>query len=89
MFYFYSNRSELEYFNDLRSYPLCCWMPFTVDNYWTFVALCILMFLVLFSVISIYLIIDTYLFGAIYIIGGQFDLLAKTLSSINLTINNG
>lgn len=89
LFFSYSNRSELEYFNDPRSYPLCCWMPFTVENYWTFVALCVLMFSVLLSAISIYLIIDTYFFGAIYIIGGQFDLLTETLSSIQHCVDNG
>lgn len=89
LFKLYSDRSEFEYFNDLRSYPLCCWIPFTVINYWTFVSLCILMFLVLLCAISMYLIIDTYFFGAIYIIGNQFDLLTETLSAIEHSVHSG
>ncbi|VVC25910.1 Olfactory receptor, insect,DHS-like NAD/FAD-binding domain [Cinara cedri] len=76
------NRSDLEYFNDPKSYPLCCWMPFTVSNYWVFSLICVLHFLVLLSAVFMYLLIDTYMFGAIFIMGGQFELLNEILSSV-------
>lgn len=76
------NKSDFEYLNDPRSYPMSCWIPFTVENYLTFVALWVMQIFVLFTIINIYLIIDTYMFGAIYIIGTQFDLLGDMFVDI-------
>ncbi|VVC25909.1 Olfactory receptor, insect [Cinara cedri] len=79
------DRSDFEYFNDPKSYPLCCWMPFTVPNYWVFSIICVLQFLALLSVVFMYIFIDTYMFGAIFIMGGQFELLNEILSSVRPT----
>lgn len=87
--YLCRNKSDQEYYNDPRSYPICCWMPFTVLNYSMFAALWTLKFSTLFIAISIYLIIDTYMFGAIFVIGVQFDLLTESLIEIERSIDTG
>lgn len=47
------------------------------------------MFSVLLAAISSYLILDTYFFGAIYIIGGKLKLLNEALSKLEHTVDDG
>lgn len=83
------DKSDLEYFNDPRSYPLCCWMPFTVSDYSTFLIICTMQFLVILYTLIMYLINDTYMFGGLYIMGGQLDLIKMSLKSIARSVEHG
>ncbi|XP_050521096.1 uncharacterized protein LOC126894259 [Daktulosphaira vitifoliae] len=78
-----NGRSDSAYFNDPKSYPLSCWIPFTVNNYQIFTGIIIVHAVVLIAATNMYLAIDTYMFGSIYAIGGQINLLNTTLNNIS------
>ncbi|XP_050436328.1 uncharacterized protein LOC126843064 [Adelges cooleyi] len=84
------DRSDFAYFNDPKSYPLSCWMPFTINNYTLFYSMFTLKSAVLFIAVNLYLSIDTFVFGAIYAIGGQIELLNASLNNVfnDLTIDD-
>lgn len=81
-----SNRSDFEYFNDPKSYPLSCWIPFVLDETWMFSMVYICHSIALIIVVLMYLGIDSYLFGAIYAVGGQIELLNLSLNNIQNTL---
>ncbi|XP_025406273.1 uncharacterized protein LOC112680402 [Sipha flava] len=76
------DRSYVEYYNDPKSYPFSCWMPFTVNKSWLFWI--IFNSHIISSVIigTTYLGIDSFMFGAIYTIGGQIELLNSSINRI-------
>lgn len=80
---FYRGRPDIEYFNDPNSYPLSCWIPFTIKNFWMFSAYfvchCVAMVLIAFF----YLSIDSFMFGALYAAGGQIELLNSSIDNVN------
>jgi len=78
----FSDRSEFEYFNDPNSYPLCCWIPFAVNDYWTFSLLYASHCCAALLIATLYLSIDTFMFGAIYAVGGQIELLNTSIGKI-------
>jgi len=78
---FYSDRSDFQYYNDPRSYPVSCWIPFTLNENWMFLVVFVCSSIALVFIVNIYLGIDTYLFGAIYAIGGQIELLNTSLNN--------
>lgn len=78
----FRDRSELEYYNDPKSYPLSCWLPFILHEKWMFLIFFFCQCLVLVFVAILYLGIDTFFFGTIYAIGGQIEMLNFGLDNI-------
>lgn len=77
-----SERSYIEYYNDPKSYPLSCWIPFTVDKHWLFWTIFIYDIISGVIISFIYVGIDSFMFGAIYAIGGQIELLNSSINKI-------
>ncbi|KAL5239505.1 hypothetical protein ACI65C_006915 [Semiaphis heraclei] len=80
------DRSDFQYYNDPKSYPVSCWLPFTLDENWLFLVFFACNSIALVLIVIIYLGIDTYLFGAIYAIGGQIELLKTSLNNNENTL---
>ncbi|VVC39900.1 Olfactory receptor, insect [Cinara cedri] len=76
------DRSDFEYYNDPKSYPLCCWIPFMLHEKWMFSVIFFSHALAFAFVVFMYLNIDSFFFGAIYAVGGQIELLKLSLDSI-------
>jgi len=89
LFFDFSGRSNLEYYNDPKSYPLSCWIPFTLNEDWMFISVYICHSIALLIVVFMYLGIDSYMFGAIYSIGGQLELLNSSINNIKNTLSTG
>ncbi|XP_050436323.1 uncharacterized protein LOC126843060 [Adelges cooleyi] len=77
-----NGRSDLVYFNDPKSYPICVWMPFTVKERWVFNGIFFLHALALVGITNVYLGIDSFMFCAVYSVGGQIELLNASLDNI-------
>ncbi|XP_060840575.1 odorant receptor 83a-like [Rhopalosiphum padi] len=75
------DRSDFQYYNDPKSYPLSCWIPFTLNENWMFLVLFVCHSIALVLTMLVYLGIDTYFFGAIYAVGGQIELLNTSLNN--------
>ncbi|KAL4082200.1 hypothetical protein QTP88_030194, partial [Uroleucon formosanum] len=75
------DRSYFQYYNDQKSYPLICWIPFSLSEHWMFLMVFVCHSIALLYIVIIYLGIDTYLFGAIYAAGGQIELLNASLNN--------
>lgn len=84
-----STQSELKYYNDSRSYPLSCWIPFTLNEDWMFVTIFTCQSFALLVVMFMYLGIDSFMFGAIYAVGGQIELLNSSLNNIYNFLEEG
>ncbi|XP_050535850.1 odorant receptor 43a isoform X2 [Daktulosphaira vitifoliae] len=84
--YFNSNQRKLSFFNDPHNYPISCWIPFTIRNYWEVAGIYTIQFITSLIVTNTYLGIDAFMFGTIYAIGGQIDLLNSVLN--NFSENN-
>ncbi|CAH1712457.1 odorant receptor 10a-like [Aphis gossypii] len=80
------DRSNFQYYNDPKSYPLSCWMPFTLNENWMFLTIFVCHSIALFLIVLVYLGIDTYFFGAIYAVGGQIELLNTSLNNNENTL---
>jgi len=78
---YFSDRSYFQYYNDPRSYPLTCWLPFELNENWMFLVVFVCQSVALVFIVNVYLGIDTYFFGAIYAIGGQIELLNTSLNN--------
>lgn len=89
LYFYYSNRAKIDYYNDPRSYPLCCWLPFEIDEDWIFYAVFVCHSVALVIVVTMYLGIDSYFFGSIYAIGGQIELLNSSLKNIQSSLTKG
>lgn len=83
---YYSDRSNFQYYNDPKSYPLSCWIPFTLNENWMFLTIFVCHSIALFLIVLVYLGIDTYFFGAIYAVGGQIELLNTSLNNNENTL---
>ncbi|XP_050436327.1 odorant receptor Or1 [Adelges cooleyi] len=81
-----NGRSDLVYFNDPNSYPLCAWMPFTVKERWVFNGIFFLHVFTMAGITNVYLGIDSFMFGAMYAVGGQIELLNASLDNIEKTL---
>lgn len=88
-FFSCSGRSEFNYFNDPKSYPFSLWIPFIIEDYWAFFAFFALQCVSGFLITSIFLGIDTFMFGAIYAIAGQIDLLNSAINKIENSTTAG
>lgn len=84
-----SNRAKVDYYNDPRSYPLCCWLPFEIVDDWIFYAMFVWHSTALMIVVLVYLGIDSYFFGSIYAVGGQIEMLNSSLSNVQCSITEG
>nr|UMT69241.1 odorant receptor 67 [Myzus persicae] len=80
------DQSDFQYYNDPKSYPLSCWIPFTLNENWMFLAVFVCYSVALVLIVIVYLGIDTYLFVAIYAIGGQIELLNTSLNNNENTL---
>lgn len=82
------SRSELIYFNDPKSFPMSCWLPFMLDDYWMFLTNYIIHAIALYIVVCMYLGIDSFFFGSIHAIGGQIELLNSSLNDVKNFLEN-
>ncbi|XP_025197380.1 odorant receptor 67c-like [Melanaphis sacchari] len=76
-----NDQSDFQYYNDPKSYPFICWIPFTLNENWMFLAIFACHIIASFLIAAIYLGIDIYFFGAIYAVGGQIKLLNTSLNN--------
>lgn len=86
---FHSDCTNFEYYNDPKNYPVNCMVPFTINESWMFLAVFVVISTALNFIELMYLSIDSFMFGGIYIIGGQIELLNTSMNKIkNVLLND-
>lgn len=65
------------------------WIPLNINDFWIFLLLFILHILSALLIATLYLGIDAFMFGAIYNVGGQIDLLNESINNIENALSTG